>query len=161
MSISNTKRHAPLCVSTDSNCKKKQKLACDRYVFWKTWLLVNFEFKLESLTTVQSILNHSTCTSEKENRPDALSVEILGKLIRDIWNGKVERVRRGGRGEQIWQFLHLSEKTPDRMQSSSPPSIRYVKAPTNWKAISMNDKLIKCVRILASKQPLCDNGDLH
>ena len=120
---------------------------CDRYIFWKTWLLVNYEFKLESLTTIQSILNHSACTDEKENIPDTLSVEILGKLIHDIWNGKVERVRRGRRGEQIWQFLHLSEKTPRHMQSSLPSSIRNVKVPTNWKVININDKFVKYVRL--------------
>ena len=147
MSILNAKRNATFYVSANSNSKKKQKLDCDCYVFWKTWLLVNYEFKLESLTTIQSILNHSACTGEKENIPDTLSVEILGKLIRDIWNGKVERVQRGRRGEQIWQFLHLSEKTPHHMQSSLPSSIRNVKVLTNWKAININDKFVKYVRL--------------
>ena len=102
----NKKRPADCYKSGCKTCKIH-----DHHFHWKLWLMQNYELMLNSCSEQSSILDHSKSAEDKENLPDKpLIANTLGKLVKEIWKGDVERVRNGARGKQTVKFLHLAKE---------------------------------------------------
>jgi len=112
---------------------------------WKFWVLAHYEFSEDSITSTSDIINCSN--SYKENIPSPLDSKVLGRIISDLWNGRVQPVRRGPRNKQQRVYLNLRQKIysnattgrHDVLPSSTFQSLDF-KLPTGWKyEVSLND----------------------
>ncbi len=136
------------------------------YLRWKMWLLRNCELKSDSTIAISSIVDFSTSTGsstcsemseEKENMQDkVLSTDTLGRLVKEIWKGRVKRVKRGARGRQESHYLHLARKPFARSDDCSgafssiyePTSmLTDLQLPSNWSMIRDKEENLSFIRI--------------
>ena len=110
---------------------------CDQLT-WKLWLLSNYQYETVSMVPIKRIVDHSTC--EEKNSPAGmrLSGEVLGRLVKDIWEGKVMTVRRGSRGNVERYYMNLTRKGNKTENHQLPEG---------WSCIVESDKRMTLVRL--------------
>ena len=106
--------------------KKKKYSFSVHYFRSKMWQLQNYEFWINSCVAISSIISSATTplrdTEVHEGNP--LSTDVLGRLVKAIWKGKVKIVRRGARGKQEGHYLHLAKKScPTADDSTADDSV--------------------------------------
>ena len=116
------------------------------YLRWKMWILRNYEFKNDCSTVISSIISfsseaYSESSEDKENfRGESLSADTLGTLVKEIWKGKVKRVRRGARGKQEGHYLNMARRSMARVGSD-------LQVPSNWSVISDQHESFSFIRL--------------
>ena len=96
----------------------------------KLWLIKNCEHKVDTTTSLESIL----CSASKETfgrKP--LLPNILGQLIKEVWNEEKKVVKRGPTNKQEKHYLNLSRKDE---KSNSVDVLDQPLLPNNWTSIS-------------------------
>ena len=90
---------------------------------------------------------------EKDNFPDVpLSGDIFGKIVKEVWKGKVKRVRRGSRGNMISNYIHLKQKNdpdvvPNNNMYESLDRKFNSKPRKNWSIIADGNERLSIVRL--------------
>ena len=114
--------------------KKKESLSLPQeftgQMKCKLWLIKNYEHKVDTTTSLESIL----CSASKETfgrKP--LLPNILGKLIKEVWNEEKKVVKRGPTNKQEKHYLNLSRKDE---KSNSVDVLDQPLLPNNWTSIS-------------------------
>ena len=110
--------------------KKKESLSLPQeftgQMKWKLWLIKNYEHKVDATTSLESIL----CSASKETfGRKTLLPNILGKLVKEVWNEEVKVVKRGPTNKQKRHYLNLSRKVA---KSNSVNVLDQPLLPKNW-----------------------------
>ena len=140
------------------------------YVLWKMWILQNYEFKPSSTTRIADVftdLSRSFEGKERSDQEERASMNVLGKLVKEIWKDDVKRVKRGPRGNREAYYLNLTRKIHnDSSRSTSTPcptdhnyaqtdlfdstrraDLYHLKVPDNWSIIYDREEAVSFVRL--------------
>lgn len=70
----------------------------------------NYSFQEGSLTPLKDILECAGREKEEFGFRTDLKLHTMGRILSDIWDGKVKRVRRGPRGDQKTHYMNMTLK---------------------------------------------------
>lgn len=73
-------------------------------------ILKNYSFQEGSLTPLKDILESALREKERFGSSTPLKLHIMGRIVSDIWDDKVKRVRRGPRGDQKTHYMNITLK---------------------------------------------------
>ena len=96
----------------------------------------NYEVDVGTSTEVNDIL--SNADAEKENKQSRLTASVLGKIVKYLYGGSVQLVKKGPRENRVSLYKNLKKKTQSPLQCCSVNSQSSVSIQSTYKSMQIS-----------------------